>query len=125
MTARVIVAAVVLAVAACGGSDRVDLDGARHIAADSASFDDPQDAARSFARIADDLLAAGKECGDKTKPTCDWQLAGAAFAHVMASVAPRCNQAELQPVRVELARYLDARPTAEEPVAVPEVPTCT
>jgi hypothetical protein len=115
---------VVLALAACGGSERSGLDAAQQLAARSESFDQPQDAARSFARIADELLAAGKACGSKTKLACEWQLSGAAFAHVMASVAPRCTQAELQPVRAELARYLAERPTTALP-PTPAVPTCT
>lgn len=83
----------------------------------------------SYARIADRLLDAGRECvrsKGRDDPTCRGTLAGASFAQVMADAALDCNQADVQSARVAFSRYLEssARWRDGDVPSVPEIPSC-
>jgi hypothetical protein len=133
---RLVVAAAVLVLAACGegrgSGSRVDA--ARAVIDDDSRYETAMDAADAFAVAGSRLLQAGRECETLADPdaaaACDVVLEASGFIQVFAAEALECRLPEIDAARRSVRAYLesvaavadgDAEPATVE---APDLPSC-
>lgn len=119
LTRWLVVAALALG-AGCGGS-RSGLDAARDRAAADGSFSTAGRASEAFAMIAEDLLDAGRDCGDGDR--CADLLAASGWAQAVAVRVLRCTRPGVHAARADASALLAALDDGDR-AELPPVPAC-
>ena len=121
---RVAVGVAVALLAGCGGDSSSGIERAQDLIADDDRFGTPNEAAESFARVAELLLEEGRRCTN----ACDGILAAAAWVQFVAIDVLPCRQPDVHDARVAVLDHLAAVQHAIDAgtraPAVPRLPAC-
>ena len=109
------------------GDDRNEVDQAVASVEDDAGFEDPDQAAETFASIAATLLDEVRSCiaeHGRTHPPCEARSSAVAYAQALAATMTTCDRPQIDDGRAALKRYLGdvSRLDDDRGSPVPEVP---